>query len=156
MLTFATGDLARLTYDDGNEQLDGWSRDGRWIYFSSTSHDIAGMNDVFRVSADGGTPMEVAADRYTNEYFSSAAPDGAATGDYRARDRVGPMVAQRPQPSRRSGDVDRARRARAPQYEAVTTGGAKEMWPMWAADGGRCTSFRIAAARRTCGPQRVG
>ena len=79
VLTFATGDVTRLTYDDGNEQLDGWSRDGRWIYFSSTSHDIAGMNDVFRVSADGGTPMEVAADRYTNEYFSSAAPDGAAS-----------------------------------------------------------------------------
>ena len=78
VLTFATGDVARLTFDDGNEQLDGWSRDGEWIYFSSTSHDIAGMNDVFRVSADGGTPMEVAADRYTNEYFSSASPDGRA------------------------------------------------------------------------------
>src|SRR5262245_28216760 len=76
LLTFASGDLQRLTFDDGLEQLDGWSRDGRWIYFSSTSHDISGMNDVFRVSADGGTPMEVAADRYTNEYFSAASPDG--------------------------------------------------------------------------------
>ena len=54
LLTVAGGSLRRLTFDDGNEQLDGWSRDGRWIYFSSTSHDIAGMNDVFRVSVDGG------------------------------------------------------------------------------------------------------
>src|SRR6185436_3446070 len=77
VLTFATGDVQRLTFDDGLEQLDGWSRDGRWIYFSSTSHDIAGMNDVFRVSIDGGTPMEVAADRYVNEYFSAPSPDGA-------------------------------------------------------------------------------
>jgi tricorn protease len=56
VLTLATGDLRRLTSDDGLEQLDGWSRDGRWIYFSSTSGDIAGMNDVYRVGADGGTP----------------------------------------------------------------------------------------------------
>src|SRR5215467_5877481 len=27
ILTFATGEVRRLTYDDGNEQLDGWSRD---------------------------------------------------------------------------------------------------------------------------------
>src|SRR5262245_47146843 len=73
ILTFATGDVRRLTFDDGNESLDGWSKDGRWVYFSSTSHDIAGMNDVYRVSSEGGTPLEVAADRYTNEYFSSAA-----------------------------------------------------------------------------------
>ena len=33
---------------------------------------------VFRVSADGGTPMAVAGDRYTNEYFSSEAPNGSA------------------------------------------------------------------------------
>src|ERR1051326_2142230 len=38
VLTLATGDLLRLTYDDGPEQLDGWSRDGKWIYFSSGSH----------------------------------------------------------------------------------------------------------------------
>jgi Tol biopolymer transport system component len=60
------------------EQLDGWSADGRWVYFSSTSHDISGMNDVFRVSAEGGTPMEVAGDRYTNEYFASPSQDGTS------------------------------------------------------------------------------
>ncbi len=60
--------MRRLTWDDGLEQLDGWSRDGRWIYFSSTSRDIAGMNDIFRVSADGGTPMPVSEERYVNEF----------------------------------------------------------------------------------------
>src|SRR5215467_6610022 len=40
LLTFATGELKRLTFDDGLDQLDGWSRDGRWLYFSSTSRDI--------------------------------------------------------------------------------------------------------------------
>ena len=59
LLTLATGELKRLTFDDGLDQLDGWSRDGRWIYFSSTSRDIGGLNDLFRVSANGGTPMMV-------------------------------------------------------------------------------------------------
>ena len=78
VLSFQTGTLRRLTADDGMEQLEGWSRDGRWVYFSSTSRDIAGMNDIFRVSADrGGTPMPVSADRYTNEFGAAPSPDGA-------------------------------------------------------------------------------
>jgi len=33
VLTFASGDVRRLTFDDGLDQLDGWSRDGKWLYF---------------------------------------------------------------------------------------------------------------------------
>src|SRR6266513_1545386 len=76
VLTFDTGDLKRMTFDDGNDQLDAWSRDGRWIYFTSSSRDISGMNDLFRVGVDGGTPMAVSADRYASEYFSAPSPDG--------------------------------------------------------------------------------
>src|SRR5262250_446713 len=50
ILTLATGELKRLTFDDALDQLDGWSRDGRWLYFSSGSRDIGGLNDLFRVS----------------------------------------------------------------------------------------------------------
>ena len=67
VLTFASGDLKRLTFDDALDQLDAWSPDGKWVYFSSSSREIAGMNDVFRVSVDGGTPMAVSGDRYTND-----------------------------------------------------------------------------------------
>src|SRR6266576_3392200 len=77
VLTLDTGDLKRLTFDDSNDQLDAWSTDGKWIYFSSSSRDISGMNDIFRVSSDGGTPMQVSADRYTTEYFSAPSPDGS-------------------------------------------------------------------------------
>jgi Tol biopolymer transport system component len=68
VLTLATGETRRVTWDDGLDMLDGWSRDGRWIYFSSTGRDIAGMNDVFRVAAAGGTPLAVSSDRYVNEF----------------------------------------------------------------------------------------
>src|SRR5204863_292816 len=39
VLDFASGDLKRLTFDDGFEQLDSWSYDGKWVYFSSTARD---------------------------------------------------------------------------------------------------------------------
>nr|MDQ3805576.1 peptidase S41 [Acidobacteriota bacterium] len=68
VLTFDTGELRRLTFDDSFEQLDSWSYDGRWLYFSSFARDIAGSQDVYRVSAEGGTPMQVSADRYAQEF----------------------------------------------------------------------------------------
>src|SRR5690349_21582524 len=49
VLTFDTGAVRRLTSDDGTETLESWSADGRWIYLSSSSRDIGGMNDVYRV-----------------------------------------------------------------------------------------------------------
>src|SRR6476620_5270186 len=76
ILTLADGSLRRLTFDDGTEQLDGWSKDGRWIYFTSGAHDISSMTDVYRVSSDGGTPMPVAADRYAAEFMAAPAPNG--------------------------------------------------------------------------------
>jgi hypothetical protein len=76
VLQLATGALKRITFDDGREQLDAWSRDGKWLYFSSTAQDVAGSNDIFRVSAEGGTPMPVSADRYVNQYFAAPSPAG--------------------------------------------------------------------------------
>jgi tricorn protease len=76
ILTLASAELKRLTFDDGMEQLDAWSRDGKWIYFSTGSHDVGRKNDLYRVSADGGTPMPVSADRFTNEFQAAPAPDG--------------------------------------------------------------------------------
>src|SRR4051794_29907996 len=73
-LTLATGDLTRLTFDDAAELVSGWSADGQSVLFQSNSHDISGMLDVYRVGVDGGTPMPVAADRYTTEYFAAPSP----------------------------------------------------------------------------------
>src|SRR3954471_18843341 len=54
VLTFATGDVRRVTFDDGPETLDGWSRDGKWLYFFSSAHELSGgMNDIYRVAAEG-------------------------------------------------------------------------------------------------------
>jgi Tol biopolymer transport system component/C-terminal processing protease CtpA/Prc len=137
LLTLTTGDLKRLTFDDGLEQLDGWSRDGRWIYFSSTSYDIGGLNDLYRVSANGGTPMPVSADRYTNEFFCAPSPDGKTLA-FSAR---GIASGQWWRKGRSHIDESeiwllRSFEGGAGTYERVTqAGGAKELWPMWSADG---------------------
>ena len=138
VLSFATGDVRRITYDDGAENLDGWSRDGKYLYFFSSTHDLAGaMNDVYRVPADGGTPMPVSADRYANEFFSAPSPDGSLLAISARGSASGQWW--------RHGHshLDEAeiwlRDLRAPDspeaYRPLTAGGAKDLWPMWGPDG---------------------
>lgn len=136
LLTLATGDLKRLTFDDGVDQLDGWSRDGRWIYFSSTSRDVGGLNDLFRISPNGGTPMMVSADRYTNEFFSAPSPDGKTLA-FSARGIASSQWWRKGHSHLDEAEVWLLRPVDggAGTYERVTpAGGAKEMWPMWGAD----------------------
>ena len=133
LLTLATGELTRLTYDDGQEQLDAWSRDGKWIYFTSSSQDISGMNDIFRIGVEGGTPMAVTADRYVNEFWAAPAPDGQSLA-FNAR---GISNRQWWRNGRSHLDQCEIWLQRNGGYERLTDGGVKEMWPMWAPDGSR-------------------
>jgi Tol biopolymer transport system component len=50
------GSPRRLTLDPGNNQVPSWSRDGRWIYFTS---DRAGAGEVWRIPATGGSDERV-------------------------------------------------------------------------------------------------
>lgn len=137
VLTLATGDLKRLTFDDGLDQLDGWSRDGRWIYFSSTSRDIGGLNDLYRVGVNGGTPMTVSADRYTNEFFCAPSPDGKTLA-FAARGIASGQWWRKGHSHIDESEIWLLRSFEdgAGTYERVTVpGNAKEMWPMWNADG---------------------
>ncbi len=138
VLTFANGDVKRLTFDDGLEQLDGWSRDGKWIYFFSNSRELSGgMNDVYRVSSDGGTPMPISADRYANEFFSAASPDGhllaitargSASGQWWRHGHSHLDEAEIWLHDLTVSDTPSA-------WRPLSNGGAKELWPMWSGDG---------------------
>lgn len=132
ILNLETGDLQRVTFDDTGEQPDAWSRDGQWIYFSSNSRDIAGMNDIFRVSASGGTPMQISNDRYTNEFGASPAPDGSVAFSSR-----GISSSQWWRKGRSHIDETEIWAKRGEVYEELTGGGAKQLWAMWNADGSR-------------------
>ena len=134
ILTLATGALARVTFDDGLDRLDGWSRDGAWIYFSSSSRDVAGMHDIFRVRAAGGTPMAVSADRYTSEFFAAPAPDGRRVAFSARGNGVGQWWRNG------SSHLDQSEiwllhDGDQPKYEQLTERGAKQLWPMWSGDG---------------------
>ena len=134
ILALVDGGLRRLTFDDGNEQLDGWSRDGRWIYYSTTVHDISGMNDVYRVRSLGGTPMPVAADRYASEFMAAPAPNGDAVAIVGR----GFGLSQWWRKGRSHLDeselwVVRGDGSAAPRYEQLSQRGAKQQWPMWGA-----------------------
>lgn len=77
LFNLATSALRRLTWDDGVDRLDSWSPDSQWVYFSSSSHNVGGMNEIDRVRATGGTPLPVSSERYVDEYDAAAAPDGS-------------------------------------------------------------------------------
>jgi tricorn protease len=135
VLSLKTGVLTQATTDDGLERLDAWSRDGQWLYFSSTSRDIAGMNDLYRVRADGGTPMLVSADRYTGEAFAAPSPDGLRVA-FAARGNSSGQWWRKGHSHLDESELwilDTA--AATPRYDRITERGAKQMWPMWSADG---------------------
>jgi Tol biopolymer transport system component len=134
VLTLATGKLRRLTFSDANEQLDGWSRDGKWIYLSGPANDVARQNDVHRVAASGGTPLEVSRERYLNEFNAAPSPDGQSIA----------LMAKGVSSSQwwRNGHshIDEAElwlkpvAANAP-YRRLLGATSKRLWPMWSADG---------------------
>jgi tricorn protease len=134
VLTLASGVVRRVTWDDGLEQLDSWSRDGRWLYFSSTGHDIASMNDVFRVASAGGTPMSVSDERYVNEFGAAASPDG------RRLALVARGIASNQWWRKGSSHIDQSELwlmnlEGEPGYVQISPRGSRQVWPMWSGDG---------------------
>ena len=137
ILDFASGAMRRLTFDDGLEQLDGWSRDGQWIYFSSTSRDIAGMNDIYRVRATGGTPMAVSDDRYLNEFSGAISPDGRTLA-FSARGNSSGQWWRRGHSHLDMSELwtlSLGNDGAAGTYTQLTERTGKSSWPMWSADG---------------------
>ncbi len=132
ILDLTSGEVRRLTFDDGNEQLDAWSRDGAWIYFSSNARDIAGMNDIYRMASTGGTPMQISADRYTSEYSASPLADGSFV--FAAR---GIGNGQWWRNGRSHIDESEIWQKTGDQYSELSPRGAKQLWPMTTADGSR-------------------
>ena len=74
VLTLATGQIHRLTWSDSAEQLDAWSRDGKWIYFSSGANDVTDLVFLYRVAATGGTPLEVSREQFVAEFNAAPSP----------------------------------------------------------------------------------
>jgi tricorn protease len=132
ILTLASGELKRLTFDDRTDQLDAWSRDGKWIYFSSGAHDVNGKNDLYRVAATGGTPMAVSADRFTNEFQAAPAPDGSTVA-FAARGNGDQQWWRHGHSHLDESEIWLRRDSGA--YEKVIDLNGRNAWPMWMPDG---------------------
>src|SRR4051812_6831486 len=131
VLAIGSGDLTRLTFDDASELVTGWSPDGKWIYFSTSSHELSGVLDVYRVAVQGGTPMPVAADRYTTEYFAAPSPSGDVVA-ITARANAGSQWWRNGHSHLDESEIWLVKTGgTTPAYEPVTRGGAKDAWPMW-------------------------
>jgi len=134
VLTIDGGAIDRITFDDVAETLDNWSRDGKFLYFSSASRDISGMNDLWRISAEGGTPMQVGADRYASEYWGAPSPDGSMVA-FSARGTTSGQWWRKGHSHLDECELWLLHDGATPRYERLgESGNGKDMWPMWSAD----------------------
>src|SRR5579875_1607950 len=134
VLTFATGALTRLTYSDAPELLDGWSRDGKWIYFTSNQNDIRSSTDIFRISVEGGTPLAVVDGRFLNEFFSAPSPDGAQIA-FVVKGLSFAQWWRHGHSHIDESEIWLKDIASDGSYKEIVREDAKQSWPMWAEDG---------------------
>jgi tricorn protease len=136
VLNLATGALKRITFDDVAETLDGWSRDGKFLYFSSAAQDVSGMSDIYKVSAEGGTPMPVSADRYVTEFWAAPSPNGEMLA-FTARGITSGQWWRHGHSHLDESEIWTVTLNGPPKYEKLHGGDFKCMWPMWSGDGSR-------------------
>jgi tricorn protease len=137
VLSFSDGQLRRMTYTDAAEELSAWAPDSRYLYFQTTGKDISGMNDVYRIGVEGGTPMIVTGDRYINEFFAVPSPDNTTLA-FAARG-----ISSRQWWRKGSSHLDQAEiwlyplkpeANKASDYQRFTEPGARDIWPLWSKD----------------------
>jgi tricorn protease len=136
IMDLGNGASRRLTWDDAPEYLSGWSHDGKWLYFYSSSREIFTSrrywNDIWRVAASGGTPMPVVAETYINEYHGAPSPDGKSLAF------VARGLASHEWWRHGSSHIDQSQiwelELKSGKYSPLTEDVAREVWPMWSPD----------------------
>ena len=137
VLDLASGKLTRLTWAEAGEELDAWSPDGAFIYFASNANEIAREQDLWRVPATGGTPLEVSRERYLSEFQGAPSPDGSQVAlmarglSFAQYWRNGTSHIDQTELWVRPTAAD----APAAGYRRLLADGTKHAWPMWSADG---------------------
>ena len=135
IMDFNSGRVSRLTYGDGQEELDSWSPDGSWIYFADNRNDPGGHSDIYRIASTGGTPMQVLADEYSPEFHAAVAADGETIAIA-----ANARMAQGQWWRNGSSHIDESEiwivsDTNPPQYVRLTEPGAKSVQPMWTSSG---------------------
>jgi len=135
VLDLGSARVTRITWAEVTEELNGWSPDGRWLYFSSAAKDLGRFTDVFRVPATGGTPVQITRETYLPEFQAAPSPDGRRLAVL-AR---GSMTAGQYWRNGHS-NIDKTELwlkelGQDGGYTQVVAPNAKQSWPMWSPDG---------------------
>ncbi|WP_156349030.1 MULTISPECIES: S41 family peptidase [unclassified Sphingomonas] len=138
VLNLDSGAITRLTYAEANEELDGWSGDGRWLYFASSAGDVARQSDIFRVPVTGGTPQQVSGERYLSEFQAAPAPDGGRIALV-ARGIANAQWWRNGHSHIDENEIWLKQADGTGAYRLLLGDGAKHAWPIWSADGGAIT-----------------
>ena len=139
LLSLETSELKRLTWDDSQDTLSGFSPDSKWVYFNSGTRDPSGLPDVWRVSVAGGTPSQVLSDPYLSEYHATAASDGRRLA-FSARGIGSSQWWRRGSSHIDENDIWVWDPAAKSPFARVTDDprdgeGERALWPLWAPDG---------------------
>ncbi|WP_353205341.1 LpqB family beta-propeller domain-containing protein, partial [Sphingomonas sp.] len=134
VLDLASGAVTRLTYAEAGEELDAWSPDGKYLYFASGVQDVARQADIFRVAADGGTPMQVSSEKYLAEFQAAPSPDGTMLV-LNARGLSGGQWWRNGTSHIDETELWLKPVAEGGAYRRLLPGGEKHAWPMWSRDG---------------------
>ena len=134
VLDLASGVVTRLTYAEAGEELDAWSPDGKYLYFASGVQDVARQADIFRIAADGGTPMQVAREAFLAEFQAAPSPDGTMLV-LNARGLSGGQWWRNGTSHIDETELWLKPVAEGGAYRRLLPGGEKHAWPMWSRDG---------------------
>jgi Tol biopolymer transport system component len=94
------------------------------------------MQDIYRVSADGGVPMPVTNDRYVTEFHAAPSPDGNSLA-FTARGNTFAQWWRHGHSHIDESEIWLMALSRDPKYQRIAGGDFKCLWPMWSADGSR-------------------
>ena len=130
VMSLETEDVKRITYHDGINVLDCWSPDGEWIYFNSGMDGIG--NAVYKVRAEGGTPIRIAGDPFESYYNLAISPNGKTLAFNNNGDQ---WWRRGPNPSGASNIWLVSEPIGSKDYRKITDYSGRNLYPLWDAKG---------------------
>ncbi|HEU5015283.1 MAG TPA: S41 family peptidase [Roseiflexaceae bacterium] len=130
VLSFTNGDVRRVTYHEQASTAEAWSADGQYLFFSSL-RDLQGTA-IYRVAANGGTPVPWLAQPYERLIHLSVSPDGSQLAFNVSRD---PWWRRGPNPYGGAEVWTVSNAVDATDYRKISDYTGLNRWPLWAADG---------------------
>ena len=130
ILSFTNDDVRRVTYHEQASTAEAWSADGKHLFFSS-ARDLQGTA-IYRVAAEGGTPIPWIVQPYERLVHLSVSPEGRHLAFNVSRD---PWWRRGPNPYGGAEVWIVSNAVDATDYRKVSDYTGLNRWPLWSADG---------------------